>query len=219
MFNVNKLFVLLFFVSIVLLVSVPAQLNDIENKIENVTENLDDKADKIRELTEQDKWDFIGAQWKEFLLRNKAISGINNFFAQIDIVFVVLFSLHWAISIEMLLVFMLWLFTGLSVYGYLTLFKNNLSRWVASFIIAIILAHVKFYYIISHAMFKLIFFKQDTWWNLITFVICIFLGILYLKINRLISQKLKESRENAEKQAQGRKLKEIETFNKELQSK
>ncbi len=215
----RKFFVLLFVVSFVLLVFVSAQLGNLENQIENASENLQDKLDKAKEIAQRDKGDFIGSQWKEFLLKNKLISEVNSFFINIDAVFVVLFSLHWAISVEMLFVFMLWLFTGLSMYGYLSIFKNNLLRWMASFLVAIMLAHVKFYYLVSRAMFKLIFFKQSKWWNLITFVVCILLFILYFKINKLVSEKFKKSRENSEKHETEFKLKKLEAFNKGIQIK
>ncbi len=103
------LFALLFFSSFA-----GAQLGDIEHQIDNASKTLQDNVDKVKELAQDDKWNFIGSQWKEFLLKNKVISEVNSLFTNIDIVFVVLFSLHWAISIEMLFVFMMWLFTGLS---------------------------------------------------------------------------------------------------------
>jgi len=196
---------------------ISAQLGNVGEQIQGVSENLEGNVDKVKEFTEGDKWDFIGSQWKEFLLKNKAISGVNDFFTKIDIVFVVLFSLHWAISIEMLFVFMLWLFTGLSIYGYLFIFRNTYVRWGASFLGAVALAHAKVYYLISTAMYKLIFFKQNNWWSLATFVICITLLILYFMINKVISKKLQESRKLGEEHDRDLKLKELEAYNKGMQ--
>ena len=104
----NKLTICLLFSLILLVFVVSAQLGNVENQIEGAVDSIENNITKIKEFTEVSKWDFIGSQWKEFLLKDKTIAGIDAFFTKINIVFVVLFARDWSISLEMLFVFLLY---------------------------------------------------------------------------------------------------------------
>ena len=70
-----------FLIILILLVSFTfAQIDNVEKQIEDAAEGLKGNVTKVRGFTETDKWNFIGAQWKEFLLKNKAVAGVDSFF-------------------------------------------------------------------------------------------------------------------------------------------
>ena len=123
-----KIFVCFLIVSFVLFGFVSAQLSGLENQIEGVSGNLENNITAVREFTDKDKWDFIGSQWKEFLLKNKAVAGVDAFFTKTDAVFYFLFRQHWELSLMMLSVFLWWLFTLLSFVNYARLKFDKIGR-------------------------------------------------------------------------------------------
>ncbi|MBM3206886.1 MAG: hypothetical protein FJZ43_04680 [Candidatus Staskawiczbacteria bacterium] len=202
--------ILLFFISVA-----SAQSN-IEGQIEGAVEGLENNVTKIKEFTEKDKWEFIGLQWKEFLLKNKMIAGIDAFFTKINIVFVVLFARDWSISLEMFFVFMLWVFTLISLYGYFSFFKSNLIRWLSCFAGVIILAQVRVFYYISFGLNKILLYKSSLWWRSLTFIVCTGLIVLYFMINKVISKKLEQIREKNLQLEKDLKVQKVEAFQEGL---
>jgi len=193
---------------------VSAQLGGIENRIDDTRDNVEGNITAVREFTERDRWNFIGSQWKEFLLKNKFIAGVDAFFSKISVVFVILFAKSWELSIEMLFVFMLWLFTVLSLYGYFFFFKAKGIRWIGSVLGAVALAQAKVFYFISAGMYKLVFLKNGYWWNFLTFIVCIGLIVLYLKINKVISKQLEKTRKKRDEHEKDVEFKEVKAFQK-----
>jgi len=63
-------------------------LGDLEENIED----LEEKAEEIENLPEniETKWDYLGNEWKNVLLKNKLVSGLDSFFTQISVIFEVL---------------------------------------------------------------------------------------------------------------------------------
>ncbi len=193
-----------------------AQLGGLENQVQGAAGSLEGNVTKIKEFTEKDKWDFIGSRWKEFLLKNKAIAGVDAAFTKANIVFVVLFAKSWEISIEMLFVFMIWLFTVLSLYGYFFFFNTKWIRLVGSVLGAVAFAQARVFYFISAGMYKLVFLKNGYWWNFLTFVVCIGLIVLYLKINKVISKQLENAKKKHEEHEKELEIKGIKVFQEGL---
>ena len=191
-----------------------AQLGGIENRIDDTRDNVGGNITAVRDFTERDRWNFIGSQWKEFLLKNKVIAGVDAFFTKISVVFVILFAKSWELSIEMLFVFMLWLFTVFSLYGYFFFFKTKGIRWIGSILGSIALAQARVFYFISAGMYKLVFLKNGYWWNFLTFIVCIGLIVLYLKVNKVISKQLEKSRKKRDEHEKDVEFKEVKAFQK-----
>jgi len=210
----NKLSFCLLFGLILLVCLVSAQLGDVEDQVEGVVNNLENNITKLKEFTEKDKWDFIGSQWKEFLLKNKVIAGVDAFFTKINIVFVVLFAHDWTISLEMLFVFLLWIFTLLSLYGYANCFliKSSFQRFLIALGLTIVLAQARLFYFISQGLIKVVLYKPSPWWKSLIFL-CVIIGlIVYLFVNKAISKSLIKAREKRDKEIIEEKVKKVEKF-------
>ncbi len=215
-----KRFFVFLLLAILLLVSfTSAQFGGIEDQIDSTSENLENNITKVKEFTDKDKWNFIGSQWKEYLLKNKAIAGVNAFFTKINVVFLILFATSWSLSIEMLFIFLVWLFTLLSIYSYLSFFRNQWIRFGACFLGVIALAQAKIFYFVSHGFYNLIVLKPSGWWRFATFIVCVVLLIVYFRFNQIISKQLEESRKLTEEHNKDVKLKELDAYNKGLQLK
>ncbi len=207
-----------FFLVFLFLVSfASAQLDNIENQIEGVSEDLENNITKVKEFTEKDKWDFIGSQWKEFLLKNKIIAGIDAFFTNINFVFLILFARDWSLSLEMLFTFMLWLATFLILFSYLSSYKKiNWKKWLYSLGGSILLAQLQVFKILSSNAQKLILYKLSFTWRIITFIAVIVLIYLYLAINKVISKRIAISKEKNEVEDLKFKVEENEQFRKSV---
>src|SRR3989344_3953838 len=197
---------------------VSAQLAGVEDQIEGVVDNLENNITKIKGFTERDKWDFIGSQWKEFLLKNKAIAGVDAFFTKINIVFVVLFAHDWVISLEMLFVFLLWIFTVISLYNYTNCFliKSSLQKFFIALGLTIVLAQARLFYFISQALIKVILYKPSPWWRSMSFILIIVGIVGYFVLNNSISRSLKKAREKRDKELLEEKVKKTEKFQENM---
>ena len=197
---------------------VSAQLAGVEDQIEGVVDNLENNITKIKGFTERDKWDFIGSQWKEFLLKNKVIAGVDAFFTKINIVFVVLFAHDWAISLEMLFIFLLWVFTAISLYGYTNCFliKSSFQKFFIALALTIVLAQARLFYFISTGLIKVILFKSSPWWKSLTLVVVLGGLVVYLMVNKSISKSLIKAREKRDKELLEEKVKKTEKFQENM---
>ena len=69
-----------------------------------------EKVEDIKEKLEEGKWDYLGKEWKEILLKNKFVSVIDSFFTKISIVFKILFGEPYSLSLTLFLVIILWFY-------------------------------------------------------------------------------------------------------------
>ena len=138
------LFVNLFILSSVSLVSATPDLGQLE-----------EGKEQIETLTEQDywneKWDYLGQEWKKIFLKNPVISALDSFFTNISIVFRILFGVPYSMSLVLLGVIFLWVVIAFDA-GRIISAYNLLKGWMAYVgwaLLAIVLAQVKvFEYII-----------------------------------------------------------------------
>ena len=213
-------FILLLFVSSLFFgIFVSAQLDGLENQIEGISENLENNVTKLKEFTEKSKWDFIGSQWKEFLLKNKAIAGVDAFFTKINVVFLVLFARDWSISMGMLFAFLLWLFTLFSLYWYASAY--DLKSWkifLLSICGTIALAHIRLFNVLSVIFEKMMFYKATFLWKMSIFILVIVLINVYLFINKFFSKQIKISREKAKQQSLEDEVNKSKVFRVNLQN-
>ena len=172
------LFAVLFFVC-AMFSFVSAQLDSVGNQLEGTAGNLEKNISAIREFTEKDKLDFIGAQWKEVLLKNKAVASIDALFTRMDVVFLVLFKHSWALSLEMLFVLLSWFATLLILYKYGSFIKNWLLRLIVVFVINVGIAQIGIYTVVSGVLVRLVLYKTGFWWNLAMFVVALVILLLY----------------------------------------
>lgn len=200
-----------------------AQLGGVENRIDDTRDNLEGNITVVREFTERDKWNFIGEQWKEFLLKNKVIAGVDAAFTKVSIVFVVLFAKPWELSIEMLFVFMLWLFTVLSLQTFMLwlfvrftflffFFEKKWIRVVGSILLTIAIAQTKIFNTLSAAIYKITFFKYGYWWKFFAFIACIVLIVIYFKLSKFLDKRIEAARKKIEEHEKELEVKGIKAY-------
>lgn len=215
--KMKRVGVVLMILSLLFISQVYAQLGGLDNQLGAARDNLEGNITRVREFTDKDKWDFIGSQWKELLLKNKAIAGIDAFFTKINIVFVVLFAHDWSISIEMLFVFLLWLFTFLSSLSYArSRIDNPWTGFGVSLGVALIFAHALIFNYLATGAVKLVLYKPSAGWRLLIIAAELIALFLYLKLNQLISKSLKKAKEKRDKEKLNEKVDATERSQKTM---
>ena len=220
-------FSVLFVFSLLLIGFVGAQLEDVKEQITDTTESLQNNITKAKEFTEKDKWDFIGSQWKELLLKNKVIAGVDATFTEANVVFVFLFARDYSLSLGMLFVFTFWLFILLILPKFVKFlriplifspkfFEKGLNRFLFSLGGTIILAHTGLFRSLSEAAERAVRYKISFWWRIAIFI-AIFAGLfLCLKLGDFISKSLQRSREESEKEELKERVERGERFTKNM---
>ena len=179
----NKLYASLFLFVLVLVSFAGAQAS-VEDQFKGAVGSLEGNVSKVKEFTEINKSDFIASQWKEFLLKNKAIAGVDAFFTKLNFVFVALFSHDWEMSLEMLFVFLLWVFTLLSLYLYFFSAKDNNLRWGYSVGGAIAIAWLQLFNKLSIALVNFVLLSPKSLFRIISvFLIIVLLLFIYRILN------------------------------------
>lgn len=123
-----------------------------------------DAAEKLKEFTEEDKFEYLGSQWKELLLKRESIAKIDTFLKSINPIFLILLSRSYTFSIELIFVIIIWLITFFSLRKYIIWFKAGWQKWGVSLLGTLLLAHIQFFNLLASIVFKLIFYKKTTYW-------------------------------------------------------
>jgi hypothetical protein len=191
----------LFFV-IVFFVGAKAEIPGAEEGYQN--DSIVQGVEGLQETVEGRKWEYIGEQWKELLLKNKNIAAIDAMLKKFNIVFVVLFGRDYELSLILLFTIMFWIFFFAMFSKIITGFSTFSSgvSFIIAFILTIILAQFKAYYALSLLVVKVLFFKQGIWpWiAFLVFFVAYLIFLIYLeRIVWKIGRAFKKSKEEKEK--------------------
>lgn len=192
--NKRKIF-LLFFVFLLLISLVSSQNSG------DLQENLEETREQIDEI----KYNFLGEKWKEIFLKNSFVSNLDNFFNNVNFLFIALFARDWSLSFDMFFVFLMWLFTLLSLQNYLVWFKwlfflkENWQVNLGALAFTIMLAHIQLFNSLSVVARKIILYRSSMVWAVASTIIIIMAAFFYLLINRYFGNKIKKIKEEQEK--------------------
>lgn len=149
-------------------------------------------TEKLKNLTEDS--DFLGEQWKKFLLKNEFIYSLDKLFKEFNFLFIILFGQNYEFSLTLFFTILLWII-------FLIIFANIFSVYMAfsnkgiSFAIAIafniIVAQLGIFNFISKTIVNLIFLKEGIW-ILISFFILIFALIFFFVLGLLIVKNMRK---------------------------
>ena len=184
--------------------------DDLENTLTGV--GMD--AEQAQEFIDSQRYNFIAGEWKGFLLENPFIQKIDAGLRQLNPIFIILFARSYSLSLDMLLVFMMWLFTLLSLPGYAYFMNQNSLKWLAALITTVIIAHLQVFNYLTGAAIKIIFYRPAWYWSLILFVVCIAMIVGFLYLNKYITGHLRAAREANEKHGFETRVKKIEAYQK-----
>jgi hypothetical protein len=182
--------------------------------LENTLDEAGLSASQAQEYIDAQRWNFLSGEWKEFLLKNPFIQRFDSTMQKLNPIYIVLFARDYSLSLEMLLVFLLWLFTLLSIPGYLYFIEQEPLKWVAGLAGTVILAHLTIFNFLANVAVKIMFYKPVWYWSLIMFVVCIGLIATYLYLNRYLSGYLRAAREANKKRGLETKIKRIDAYQK-----
>lgn len=174
-------------------------LDKTQEDIDKAAGDLEDSVNKFRDLQDPDSWSFIFSQWKEFLLKNKLISGVNDFFTNINIVFVIFFGMDWDLSPQMFFAFLFWIFTLFSAINYFSTINKGGIGILYSFIAVVLLAQINLFEYVGKWSVSLIFYKTSIVWRILFFIVLIGLFVCWMLANKSVANWLKKRREEKEK--------------------
>lgn len=181
------IFILCFY----LIGSVFATDSNIEGTVHDVANNLDGNVTAVKNFVSQTKGDFLGSQWKEFLLKNKVISGFDTFFTKANLFFVVFLGMNWSFSFQIIFSILLWIFTLLSIIEYFP--SKSFIRWIYSLIIIIFVAFIGFFRYFGEFSSSLVFRASSLYLSFIIVIFLVFLVVLWYFLNKFISKNIKTS--------------------------
>lgn len=144
---------------------------------------------------------YLQKEWKKILLKNKVVQTLDIFCKKIDIVFVVLFSQHYELSIKLLLIIVFWIWLASRVGVLLTKaagFRDVLS-WVFGILASIIAAQLQIIRIIVEAVIWLVA-EQKEWW--IKIIICAVIAFVMIIAHFAIKLAAKRKEEQRKKEAE-----------------
>ncbi len=161
-------------------------------------------VEQLRNFTEENKWDYLGQEWKSLLLKSKYIAAVDKTFRNVNFIFFILFAQNYDLSLILLFVIMWWIFFFV-IFSKTIADFSTLGKWVSyivAFVLTIFLAHFKFLNNFSLIIFKLIFFKNGIWgWTALFIFILLYLAILvyFERLIYVIGGKMKKTKEEIEK--------------------
>ena len=140
----------LFLISLIVYINAQSDFDQFEDAvdkgIEDKVENLEGKID---EYTDQDKWeekwDYLGKEWKNILLKNPVVFASDTFLKKISIVFEILLGESYSLSIGFFFLIFLWLYLLFNLSFLLKAFFSGGISWVMSFLILLLFARIGFF--------------------------------------------------------------------------
>ncbi len=202
--KIGVLFICLFLLlSFTQLLNVQAQ--DIGDGLEDLEEQFQEGVDKVedaKEILVEGKWDYLGKEWKEILLKNKFVSSIDNFLTKISIVFVILFGEAYSLSLTLLFVIMLWFyffFKFSEIFTDYSSFSSTVAIGIG-LLCTIIFAQLKVLRQIIEFFGWLAFSQESNIWRFLIMlgIFLALMGIYYLSSK--FGDGVKKSKEKSEKE-------------------
>lgn len=171
------------------------------------SEQLAEKIANPEEIIEdaESKWDYLGKEWKNILLKNSIIKKIDSFFTKISFIFRILFGQTYSLSITLFFVVILWFFIFIFVGNILK--SSGFIRGVPAYLIglvpAIILAQLDIFRKIVVAVGTFVFSREAKWARITLAIVAIFVLILLFAVSEALSKYLEKRRKlTKEKEAE-----------------
>lgn len=167
----------------------------LDSTIGSAVDNASAHVDKVREVVEEERWNYIGESLKSILLNNTYIAPIDGAFHSSNLAFVILLGRDYSFSLELFLSFMLWLFTLLILHRALDAWFQDSSLRVALAVSAtIILAQAQIFNFFATLAYRVILYKSSPIWSFLSSIIIIVAIVFYFYLGRIFSRKLLAAR-------------------------
>ncbi|MCK9568293.1 hypothetical protein M0R72_05070 [Candidatus Pacearchaeota archaeon] len=191
----NKKNLVFVFVGILLL----SVLSSVTAEIpETITEEELADLNKITVVADPQNWGELLESWKQSILQNEFVAGINSFLTNINVVFIILFGENYSMSLFMFFVIVFWVFFLLQIAGILrmtSIFSKGVS-WIIAVGLTIVLAQVKLYSTLSNLLFNNSFIlNAEPWVGALVYVGIIILLVFLGSVSKIVEKKLEKNRE------------------------
>lgn len=160
-------------------------LDEFADQMENISDRIDHTGRKITEISRENvKWDYLGVQWQELLLKNEVISTMDRFLKKGNIVFVVLFGRDYSLSLTLFFLILIWIYFWSQLNKMLSLvstFSSITSRLI-SLALTVMFAQTGFFDWISQTIFKLAFYREGGWglvWSIGIFIAVLLISMVF----------------------------------------
>lgn len=163
-------------------------------------ESLEQQQQRIMELQNVTNWQLLGTRFQQAMLKNPIVAGIDQALKNLDFLFLILFGMHYSLSMTLLFVMALWFiiaFDGRNVLKSYFLLSGNASLGI-SVGIAIIMAQTRALSGFVNSVGTLIF-SRETWWARTIAIIIVVLAIIAFHIaSKLYTKYLEQKRKKEE---------------------
>lgn len=211
----KKLLSFFILISIIFLSSVHAQTSNLPSPEQIQNDPVVQNVDKLQEIAEQKKWEFLADKWKETLLKNKAIAAMDRAFTNSNFLFVVLFARNYEFSLEMFFTVLIWFALALSALSYWQyFFQNKTYSYLAAYASAIALAWLQIINGIIVGVNYALSLRTEWWWPSLSTLVFITLLIVFWQFNRRIAAQMKKKKKDAKQQNLEHRVEVQEAFRK-----
>ena len=147
------------------------------------------------------KWQYLSQEWPKIILKNKYIAPIDSFFHTISPLFFILFAKEYSLSLTLIITIVLWfyfLFFFYEIFKDFSSFSKSVSLGI-SFLMIIIIAHLKILENISYFFIKLAFGERVWYYSIIIWLVIIIILVIAYKLEKITGKSIRERREEMKK--------------------
>ena len=173
------------------------------DNVQGQMNQIQDAKDKYSDATYwNEKWDYLGKEWKNIFMKNKIIAFFDNFFTKISFIFQILFGAPYSMSLVFFGIIFLWLVVFIEVGRIFNVYEKTQGfiAYLISTIVAVFLAQLKLFESLVLLIGQFIFSFESTFIRVILFCLVV-LGFIFLNhFNKLLINSLKKDKEKQEKE-------------------
>ena len=186
------------------------------NSIEDTKNKVDAGINTITNTHENIKNKYLTQAWGEMIAKNRIIGPIHSFLLKYPLPFIILFNYPYEMSLTFFCIFFLWLFIVIAVSKQISSIDifGSLAGAFLSVLAATILAQLGLIKLVVTSLLSLILSKEAWWVRLIISLIVIAFILALGYINNKTANARKAAKEEAKKDKQEQKIKEVESFMK-----
>lgn len=220
--------------TLILLFVSPLVLSDAASSVSSTLEQNVEKAQTVKDTIEksqdtqywEEKWDYLGNEWKNIFLKNTYVAAFDSFFSEISIVFQILLGIPYSLSFLFLGVLILWIFFYFNLLKIMNVLEfstgqNSFSlsggiAYASSAVVCIIFAQFKLFEGLVELLGRLVVSPEYVWTRLIVlFVIFIGFGV-FAYLDKKLAAYLRLKRKAAKERSAEISRKTINAFAKNI---
>lgn len=191
--------------------AVEDSLGESIEKVEKVADTVE-KAQDVKYWEE--KWDYLGNEWKNIFLKNKGVAFLDMVLTKISIVFRIFFGVPYSFSFVFLSVVFLWIYFYFHISDLLSstgFFESGIS-YLGGLAVCMILAQFRFFEAIILVVGRLIFSPEYAWTRILILLLAFGMLWFFSHLNKRFSAYLRLKRKRVKEKSAEVSQKAITTF-------